>query len=82
MLRPAEVWVREHRVTVREREREREREARVTERERHFYYFNHWPNKIIFFFLALMNNAQLSIDVHCSSGVKKKRFSFTAGTSF
>ena len=69
MLRPTEVWVGEHGVT----EREREREARVTERERHFYYFNHWPNKINFFFLALMNNAHLSIDVHCSSGVKKKK---------
>ena len=62
-LRPGEAWVGEHGVT--------ERETRVTERERHFYYFNHWPNKIIFF-LALMNSAHLSIDMHCSSGVKKK----------
>ena len=72
-LRPAEAWVGEHRVT--------ERETRVTEREMHFYYFNHRPNKIIFF-LALMNSAHLFIDVHCSSGVKKKRFSSTAGASF
>ena len=55
-LRPVEAWVGEH---------------GVTERERHFYYFNHWPNKI-FFFLSLMNSAHLSINVHCSSGAKKK----------
>ena len=60
MLRPAKAWIGEH------RERERERE-----RERHFYYFNHWPNKINFF-LSLMNSAHLSINVHCSSGAKKK----------
>ena len=65
-LRPAEAWVGEH---------------GVTEREMHFYYFNHRPNKIIFF-LALMNSAHLFIDVHCSSGVKKNRFSSTAGASF
>ena len=52
-LRPVEAWVGEH---------------GVTERERHFYYFNHWLNKIKFFFLALINNAHISIDVHCSSG--------------
>ena len=54
--------------------RERERDA--------FYYFNYRPNKIIFFFLALMNNAHLFIDVHCSSGAKKKKFSSTVRTSF
>ena len=70
-LRPAEAWVGEHGVT--------ERETRVTEREMHFYYFNHRPNKIIFF-LALMNSAHLSIDVHCSNEVKKNRFSSTAAT--
>ena len=52
-LRPVEAWVGEH---------------GVTERERHFYYFNHWLNKIKIFFLALINNAHISIDVHCSSG--------------
>ena len=52
-LRPVEAWVGEH---------------GVTERERHFYYFNHWLNKIKNFFLALINNAHISIDVHCSSG--------------
>ena len=67
-LRPAEAWVGEHGVTERER-------------ERHFYYFNHRPNKIIFF-LALMNNAHLSIDVHYSSGAKKNRFSSTTRASF
>ena len=40
-LRPVEAWVGEHGVT--------ERETRVTKRERHFYYFNHRRNKIIFF---------------------------------
>ena len=60
-LRPAEAWVGEH---------------GVTEREMHFYYFNHRPNKIIFF-LALMNSAH----IQCS-GVKKNRFSSTAGVSF
>ena len=54
--------------------RERERDA--------FYYFNYRPNKIIFFFLALMNNAHLFIDVHCSSGAKKNKFSSTVRTSF
>ena len=55
----------------------------VTKREREaFYYFNYRPNKIIYFFLALMNSAHLSIDVHCSSGAKKNRFSSTAGASF
>ena len=40
-----------------------------------------WQNKIIFF-LALMNSAHLSLDVHCSSGAKKNRFSSTVGASF
>ena len=40
-LRPVEAWVGEHGVT--------ERETSVTKRERHFYYFNHRRNKIIFF---------------------------------
>ena len=35
-----------------------------------------------FFFLALMNSANLSLDVHYSSGAKKNRFSSTAGASF
>ena len=53
--------------------RERERE-----RERHgvsFYYFNQDGSKIIYIFfnLALMNSAHLSIDVHCSNGAKKKK---------
>ena len=39
------------------------------------YYFNHRGIKIIFFCLALMNSAHLFIDVHCSSGAKKNRFS-------
>ena len=42
MLRSAEAWIEEHRVT------KRERKARVTERKREA--FNHQPNKINFFF--------------------------------
>ena len=45
-LRPAEACVREHEVT------ERERGESDRERERHFYYFNHRPNKINFFFFS------------------------------
>ena len=37
---------------------------------------------IFFFCLALMNSAHLSIDVHCSNGAKKNRFSSTAGAYF
>ena len=37
------------------------------------YYFNHWLIKIyIYIFFALMNSAHLFLDVHCSSGAKKK----------
>ena len=34
---------------------------------------------IYIYFLALMNSAHLSIDVHCSDGAEKNRFSSTAG---
>ena len=57
--------------------REKEREEK--------YYFNEKGSKINFFFffcLALMNSAHLSIDVHCSNGAKKNRFSSTAGAYF
>ena len=58
--------------------REKEREEK--------YYFNEKGSKIIFFFfffcLALMNSAHLSIDVHCSNGAKKNRFSSTARAYF
>ena len=54
--------------------REKEREEK--------YYFNEKGSKIIFFCLALMNSAHLSIDVHCSNGAKKNRFSSTAGAYF
>ena len=56
-----------------ERERERERhgvscEVRVTERERTTFIILIGPGiKIIFFCLALMNSAHLSIDVHSSN---------------
>ena len=36
-----------------------------------------WQNKIIFF-LALMNSAHLSIDVHCNNGANKNRFNSIA----
>ena len=52
--------------------------GREKEREKK-YYFNEKGSKINFFFLALMNNAHLSIDVHCSNGAKKNRFSSTVG---
>ena len=60
---------------MRERERKREREAGV-------YYFNHWLIKIILFFFSFMNSAHLFLDVHCSSGAKKNRFSSIAGACF
>ena len=37
---------------------------------------------IYIFCLALINSAYLSIDVHCSNGAKKNRFSSTAGAWF
>ena len=46
-------------------------EMRVNERASGIFLINS-RNKIMFFFLALMNSAHLSIDVHCSSGGKKK----------
>ena len=39
-------------------------------------------NKKLIFFLTLMNNAHLSIDVHCSNGAKIFRFNSTAIASF
>ena len=48
-----------------EREKERKRKYFLNERgERNLINF--------FFFLALMNSAHLSIDVHCRNGNKKK----------
>ena len=52
-----------------------EKPKREREREKYIYiYFlmegREKFNKIIFF-LALMNNAHLSIDTHCSNGAKK-----------
>ena len=56
--------------------------GREKEREKK-YYFNEKGSKIIFFFcLALMNSAHLSIDVHCSNGAKKNKFSSIAGACF
>ena len=61
------------------RKDEERREARERERERKIYIYIYIYilmegrekfNKIIFF-LALMNNAHLSIDTHCSNGAKK-----------
>ena len=59
------------------RKDEERREARERERERKIYIYIYFLmegrekfNKIIFF-LALMNNAHLSIDTHCSNGAKK-----------
>ena len=54
-----------------EREKESKRKYFLNERRER--------NLIIFFFLTLINSAHLSIDVHCSNGVKKNRFSSTAG---
>ena len=47
-----------------EREKESKRKYFLNERRER--------NLIIFFFLTLRNSAHLSIDVHCSNGVKKK----------
>ena len=80
-LRPAEAWVGDI-------EREREREARCelwgeNDWERTTFIISIGPGiKIIFFCLALMNSAHLSIDVHSSNGVKKNRFSSTARACF
>ena len=54
-----------------EREKESKRKYFLNERRER--------NLIIFFFLTLRNSAHLSIDVHCSNGVKKNRFSSTTG---
>ena len=55
-----------------ERREAREREKKKKKRENIFLMEGREKfNKIIFFFLALMNNAHLSIDMHCSNGAKK-----------
>ena len=47
-----------------------EREKNEKEMCSGLFYSSRW-NKIIVFFLALMNSAHLSLDMHCSSGAKK-----------
>ena len=73
-----------------------DREMKVTEREKGTVWAMRWewlrertsfiiligPGIKIIFFLALMNSARLSIDVHCSNGVKKNRFSSNVGACF
>ena len=41
--------------------------VRMTERERETEARSERENEIIFIFLALINSAHLSIDVHCSN---------------
>ena len=64
------------RVNVRERERERYSLIKRMKKKKKQVVAE--QNKITFF-LALMNSAHLSIDVHCSNGAKKYRFSSTTG---
>ena len=58
----------------REEKRKEKRNIILMKREVKYFFF--------FFCLALMNSAHLSIDVHCSNGAKKNRFSSTAGAYF
>ena len=65
------------------RKKEESREAGERKRKKEKILFK-WKrrekfNKILLLFLALMNSAHLSIDVHCSDGAEKNRFSSTAG---
>ena len=65
------------------REREREREVQsdkiIIKKNKIKKKLGVAKQNKITFFLTLMNSAHLSIDVHCSNGAKKYRFSSTTG---
>ena len=66
-----------------EKEKGRNQRSRREKKKEREYFLNERGerNLIYIYILALMNNAHLFIDVHCSNGVKKKkkRFSPTTG---